>query len=135
MQKLKQVLVFKQDIQVRVQKVLQVMEALGYLRVNRIVKETVQAKAAGDRLEVVDQMAKGMLRVVDLWDMVDLQVVFLAAEDPLVDFPVAEDLLGMVVFQVLLVDLLVVVAVVFLADLLEMGQEEPMDLCQPGLED
>ena len=48
------------------------MEALGYLRVNRIVKETVQAKAAGDRLEVVDQMAKGMLRVVDLWDMVDL---------------------------------------------------------------
>lgn len=137
MQKLKQVLVFKQDIQVRVQKVLQVMEALGYLRVNRIVKETVQAKAAGDRLEVVDQMAKGMLRVVDLWDMVDLQVVFLAAEDPLVDFPVAEDLLGMVVFhmvfQVLLVDLLVVV--VFLADLLEMGQEEPMDLCQPGLED
>ena len=66
-------------------------------------------------------------------------MVFLAAEDPLVDFPVAEDLLGMVVFhmvfQVLLVDLLVVVAVVFLADLLEMGQEEPMDLFQPGLED
>lgn len=146
MQKLKRVLVFKQDIQVRVQKVLQVMEALGYLRVNHIVKEMVQAmgdlvemvQAAGDRLEVVDQMAREMARVVDLWDMVDLQVASLAAEDPLVDFPVAEDLLGMVafhmVFRVLLVNLLVVVAVVFLVALLEMGRRELMDLCQPGLE-